>query len=217
MGTPDPFQLAVARIALSAARDHGFALAGGHALIAHGIVSRPTRDVDLFTDHDQGVRAATAVVDAALVDAGFVVQAIAETSELGEVFYGFDRNMVEFEVRRDEQVVRLQLVYFDRGQQPVVLDIGPVLHLDDVIGSKVAAMAVRVEPRDLIDIAAAQGRYTRQQLIELGCRSDPALTDEEFIDAMRRLDRLDNEVFELYGLDDEAIRELRDRFADWPR
>jgi hypothetical protein len=50
MSAPGPFQVEVARLALAAAREHGFALAGGHALIAHGIVSRPTIDVDLFTD-----------------------------------------------------------------------------------------------------------------------------------------------------------------------
>jgi hypothetical protein len=43
------FQAEVARVALAAARDHGFALAGGNGLAAHGIISRPTHDVDLFT------------------------------------------------------------------------------------------------------------------------------------------------------------------------
>ena len=159
MDAPDPFQVDVARVALAAAAEHGFALAGGHALIAHGIVSRKTSDIDLFTDLDEGVRTAAAVVAAALVAAGFTVEELAETSELGEVFYGFDRNMIEFEVRRGEQVVRLQLVRFDRGRQPVMLEIGLVLHLDDVIGTKVAAMVVRAEPRDMIDVAAAHRRY----------------------------------------------------------
>ena len=44
---PDPFQHEVARIALAVAGRHGFALAGGQALIAHGIGARPTEDVDL--------------------------------------------------------------------------------------------------------------------------------------------------------------------------
>ena len=34
----------------------------------------------------------------------------------------------------------LQLAYFDRGRQPVVMmDIGPVLDLEDAIGGKVCA------------------------------------------------------------------------------
>jgi len=45
----DLFQAEVARVALVAAADHGFALAGGNALVAHGLVDRPTQDVDLFS------------------------------------------------------------------------------------------------------------------------------------------------------------------------
>ena len=55
MAGPDPFQAEVARLALAVARDHGFALAGGHALIAHGLVSRPTEDIDPFTDESGGI------------------------------------------------------------------------------------------------------------------------------------------------------------------
>jgi hypothetical protein len=48
--------------ALRTAR-HGFALSGGNALIAHGIVSRLTQDVDLFTDREAGVAAAADAVE----------------------------------------------------------------------------------------------------------------------------------------------------------
>jgi hypothetical protein len=40
----------VAVIALRAAAGHGFALGGGNALLAHGIIDRPTQDVDVFSD-----------------------------------------------------------------------------------------------------------------------------------------------------------------------
>jgi hypothetical protein len=52
------FQAEVARVALAVARDHGFALAGGNALAVHGIISRPTEDVDLFAPGDRAVQAA---------------------------------------------------------------------------------------------------------------------------------------------------------------
>ena len=181
MPTADPFQTNVARLALDAAREHGFALAGGHALIAHGIVSRSTEDVDLFTNADGAVQAAAQLVERKLLDAGFNVEAIPETSELGDVFYGFERDIVEFEISKDARTVRLQLCRFDRSHSPVVMEVP-------------------------------------KQLIELGSRADPALTDEEFADAMRRFDRLDDEVFEtLYGRTAEECAEMRKRFAGWPR
>jgi len=153
MAGPDLFQTDVARIALTAAKAHGFALAGGHALIAHGAIVRATEDVDLFTDEAGGVRAAAELVTAALTEAGMSVADIPQTTEMGEVFYGFENDMAEFEVRHGDQVVLLQLVRFDRGRRPVLMEIGPVLHLDDVIGSKVAALATRAAPRDYVDVA----------------------------------------------------------------
>ena len=61
----------VAAVALRAAARHGFALGGGNALIAHGVIDRPTEDVDLFTDQEDGVAAAAGAVEAALRGAGF--------------------------------------------------------------------------------------------------------------------------------------------------
>ena len=42
----------VATVALRAANRYGFALGGGNALIAHGLIDRPTQDVDLFTERE---------------------------------------------------------------------------------------------------------------------------------------------------------------------
>jgi hypothetical protein len=38
----------VAAVALAAARKYGFALGGGNALLAHGVISRPTQDVVMW-------------------------------------------------------------------------------------------------------------------------------------------------------------------------
>lgn len=38
----------VATIALRAAHRYGFALGGGNALIAHGLITRPTQDVVMW-------------------------------------------------------------------------------------------------------------------------------------------------------------------------
>jgi hypothetical protein len=210
------FQEEVAKVALQAARRHGFALAGGNALAVHGIIVRPTEDIDLFTTHEGDLRTATGAVLAALVKAGFMVTAIED--ELSGVFDDFDQDMAELEVSRDGEAVRLQLVRFDRLHAPVMMDIGPVLHLDDILGSKVAALATRAEPRDYIDVAAALRSQDREHLLDLAHQADPGLTDAEFADAMVRLDRLDDSVFtQLYGLSPDQVREIRAAFSTWPR
>ncbi|MGH3847290.1 MAG: nucleotidyl transferase AbiEii/AbiGii toxin family protein [Pseudonocardiaceae bacterium] len=76
----------VAAIALRAAARHGFALGGGNALIAHGVISRPTQDVDLVTNREAGVGAATGPVEAALRREGFTATRQDRTAELADLF-----------------------------------------------------------------------------------------------------------------------------------
>jgi len=212
------FQHRVAGIALGACRDHGFALAGGQALIVHGIVNRATEDIDIFTNEPDGVQRASAAVSAALVAAGYAVHTVSDMAELDEMFAGFGDDLAELEISEGAHIVRLQLARFDRHRAPVIMEIGPVLHIDDVLGSKVAAMATRAEPRDYIDVAAALRVRGADELRRLASQADPAISDDDLHAAMSRLDRLDDSVFvDLYGLSPGEIAPLRGAFADWPR
>lgn len=122
------------------------------------------------------------------------------------------------EVREGEHIVRLQLARFDRHRAPVVMDIGPVLHADDVLGSKVAALATRAEPRDYIDAAAALRVRTADELRRLAVQADPEVSEDDLRAAMTRLDQLDDSVFtDLYGLSKEDVNALRAALANWPR
>ncbi len=208
----------VATVALRAAASHGFALGGGNALIAHGIVDRVTQDVDVFSDEQGGVEAAAEAVEAALRDAGFGTERRDKTSGLDELFYGIGEGLAEWLVSapNGEQML-LQLAYFDRARRPVIMDVGPVLDLEDVVGGKMCALASRVEPRDYVDTAAAMGRYSMEQMIGFARRLDPALTDRDFADAVQQLDQWGDGVFAPFGLGPADVAELRARFAGWPR
>ena len=212
------FQREVAVVALKVAAAHGFVLGGGNALILHGIVDRYTADVDLMTDREDGVKAATGAVDEALRAAGFEVERQDRDGGLAEMFYGFDTGLAEWLVTGPggEQTV-LQITHFDRGRAPVQMAIGPVLNPLDAVASKVRAFVTRAEERDAIDVAAALERYTVDELITLARQLEPSLTDEDFIDAGQRLDRLSATVFRRYGLDPDDVARLKERFAAWPR
>ena len=208
----------VAAIALRAAAPHGFALGGGNALIAHGIIDRATQDVDVFSDEQGGVEAAADAVEAALRDAGLETERRDKTSGLADIFDGIGEGLAEWIVTGPggEQMM-LQMAYFDRTRSPVAMDVGPVLDLEDVIGGKVCALASRAEPRDYVDTAAALGRYSIEQMIGFARRLDPGLTDRDFADAGRRLDRWGDRVFASFGLSPQDVAVLRERFAAWPR
>jgi hypothetical protein len=214
----DELQREVATIALRTAARHGFALAGGNALIAHGIVDRPTDDVDLFSDQETAVTAAADAVEAALREAGFEAERRDQTGGLEEIFYGMGEGLAEWIITAPGgQQTMLQMAYFDRTRGPVTMDVGPVLDLEDLAGSKVCALASRVEPRDYIDTAAALQRYNAGQLISFARRLDPGLGDRDFADAGAQLDRMPDGVFTRYGLSPADVARLREEFTAWPR
>jgi hypothetical protein len=214
----DDLHREVTALALAAAREHGFALGGGNALIAHGIIERQTEDVDLFTDRESGVRAAAFGVESALREAGFGAERQDKTSGLADIFYGMGEGLAEWIITAPggRQMV-LQMAYFDRAKAPVIMEFGPVLDLEDVVGGKVCALASRAYERDYADVAAALDRYTVDQVIGFARRLDPGLTAEDFADAGERLDRLSDSRFESAGISRPDVARLRARLAEWPR
>ncbi|HEX3751903.1 MAG TPA: nucleotidyl transferase AbiEii/AbiGii toxin family protein [Streptosporangiaceae bacterium] len=211
-------QREVATIALRVAARYGFALAGGNALMAHGVIDRPTEDVDLFSDQETGVAAAADAVEAALRAAGFTAERQNGADDLGDLFEGLGEGLAEWLVTSPQgQQTMLQMAYFDRVHGPVTMDVGPVLDIEDLAGWKTVALVSRVEPRDYVDIAAALDHYSIDQLIGLARQRDSGLEDRDFTDAGRQLDRLPDGLFARYGLAPADVAALRKRFADWPR
>ena len=211
--SPDPFYTDVARIALAVAERHGFVLGGGFAWLMNGLVERPTEDVDLFTDTAGGVAAAAGDVARALTAAGYRVV----REEGDELFAGMAEDLQEFLVAGPDRALRLTLCRLDRRRAPVVMELGPVMHLDDLVATKVAALVNRREVRDYIDVAAALERYPLARVLELAHAADPALDPADMADAGRYLDRLDDARFALYGLAPAQIAALRERLRQWPR
>jgi len=182
------------------------------------VTSRPTQDVDLFTDQDHGVEAAASAVEAALNDAGFQTQRRDQAAGLADVFPGMGEGLSEWIVTAaDGEQMILQMAYFDRSCEPVIMDIGPVLDLEDVAGGKVCALAGRVEPRDYADTADMLKRYSPAQLIGFARRLDAGLEGRDFAEAGGRLDQLPDQAFAAIGLSQEDIATLRVGFSPWPR
>jgi Nucleotidyl transferase AbiEii toxin, Type IV TA system len=201
----------IAAIALGAAARYGFALGGGNALLVHGIGDRPTEDVDLFTDQEDGVAQAADSVESALGASGFTADRREESGSAGEQAAAW------LLTADDGQRTELRMAYCDRHNPPVQRAVGPVLDIEDVVASKVCALVERAATRDYIDTAAALQRYTVDELIGFARRLDSGLTDRDFAGAAWRLDDMDGALFFRYGLSAADVAELRERFAPWPR
>ncbi|WP_412543887.1 nucleotidyl transferase AbiEii/AbiGii toxin family protein [Longispora sp. K20-0274] len=216
----DPFHRRVATIALTAIGPLGFALGGGNALMIHGLIDRTTHDVDLMVGEEGAVANAVAAVETALRGAGLTAERLVRENDLAAMFEGFDLELADWVVTDPAggRVMQLQVTRIGRRRDTVTMDVGPVLALEDALGSKVCALAGRMELRDFLDVAAARARYSVAELIALARELDPGLGDEDFADVGDRLDGLDDGDFaEEFGIDARAIAEVRARLADWPR
>ena len=145
-------QREITRVALRSLDGTSFVLAGSGAIREHGLVDRPTEDVDLSRF--------SSVVDA-------VVLGLREA--------GHD----VAELRRVDQFARLEVTTADghqvdidmgvdwREAEPAVLAIGPVLSLEDAVGNKLSALYSRANARDFLDVdpIRASGKFTDAELI----------------------------------------------------
>lgn len=209
MSTDEEMQRDVTRAALRALEGTPFALAGSGAIREHGIIDRPTRDIDLFTSD----------VDAAHFDVA-VDSVIEELRSTG--------NQVD-EVRRVEQFAQLlvttgdeRFVEIDMGvdyreSEPVTLSVGPVLSLDDAVGNKVSALYSRAEARDYLDVDSIRrsGKFTDAELVDAAGERDLGFEVPMFIAQLDGAQKLRLEQVEFYGVDSDQLDAIKERLGQW--
>ena len=207
----DPLELQrrVTRIALAGIAAAGFALAGSGAIREHGIISRPTEDVDLFTvDLDvEHFRAAVERVIAALSSSGYHVEESRRAPQFARLRVRLD----------DDAHVDVDLGVDWRANDPVQLDVGPVLSLPDAIGNKVSALYSRAEPRDYLDVDAirAFGALTDEELITAAVERDPGFEPVMFARQLEGARRITGRDVAAYGVGVEELEAVKDRCLAW--
>lgn len=189
----DAFQARLARIALDAVGDRGFVLGGGHAVQLHGMAAHPSEDIDLFSADRGRPAEVEADVVAAFRGHQLTVTVTRRTSDLVQMMVSGP----------DGETCKVDLGIFWRAREPVVLDIGPVLHPDDAAAGKMDALFNRWAPRDFLDVYAIHlsGRYDRQRLEALLMEHNPGFDRVMFAESLGFLARIPDREFEAYGVD----------------
>lgn len=191
----DPYHERLARIALAVADDYGFALAGGYAVQLAGILERPSDDIDLFTIYSRRGEFSAAV------------RAIVEAYTDNELRVDIDKQLGEFarlfvtDLRTEERS-KVELGVDFRVNEPVMMEIGPVLHPDDAVRNKMSALFNRALARDFVDIyrAITSGRYDRKRLFDLAVNADPGFHEHALGMALGRASVIDDASFAEYGV-----------------
>lgn len=205
----DAFHERLAHVALHAASDLGFALAGGYAVQAHGFLTRPSEDVDLFTSAERtDFRDGVATIKSAYEKNGFTVRTDVCSDHFARLWVTDTQS---------GQSGKVELAADIRSKAPVTMSIGPVVHVDDVVGGKMEALFTRAEARDFIDIDAivTSGRFTRTKLQELAASRDAGFDLRVLADMLAVIDIYPDAEFSGYRLQHERIQQMRVRFADW--
>ena len=182
-------------------------LTGDCAAQAHGLVEHLSQDLDVATENPEGMEQIGATVRTGLEDRGWQVRVV-ETDPLSAQLIVTDPGS------GDE--CELDVLKEVMWRPPVQTEYGPALSLEDVVGTRVWALADRGLPRDLIDVRAAADRWTHPELEELGRRH--ARDTFDLTDLQARLsgaDLMDDSEFAAYGLDAGAIAELRQWAQVW--
>ncbi len=136
-------------------------LTGRYAVQAHGLVERFSRDLDVATENPAPMQEIVASLTAGLSARGWRTTHV-QTDPLSGRFLVTDPDTGE-----ECEVDALKEAFW---APPAQTPYGPVLSLDDVIGTKVRALADRGTVRDLIDVQAASRHRSTADLESLGRR-----------------------------------------------
>ena len=197
------FQQRVATLVFSLAEAEGFALAGGGALIAHEVVDRTTRDLDLFGPTRAAVDRLWPAIHDRLLNEGLVV-------DVQQSDHGFAKMSVTDPATGKSTQVD---VGFDPATHAAIaMPFGSVRALDDLAGDKLLALFGRAAPRDFVDVHALRDRFTRRTLESLAAAKDLGFNLAVLRDAFGVLDDLPRSAFEV---DDATFALLRVEFHNW--
>lgn len=203
-GVLTAFQIDVARAFFALEASRGFLLAGGAALAAQGLSTRPTEDLDLFTSRAAGeVSAAVTALTDASHRRGWTIATIRASAEFARLL-----------ITGPDATVLVDLAVDGPPQRPAVMTfVGPSLDPQELAGRKVAALFGRAEARDFVDARTLEARYGRERLLELAAAVDPGFEVSTFADMLDSLQRFSDEEIPVPLAEDVAA--VRAFAHDW--
>lgn len=178
-------QRRAARILFGLPDSDGFALAGGSALVALGVVDRPTRDLDAFVAAEPGnppgdVRPLATSFTTALAAEGWTVEFVRDHVTFARLLATLGEETIEVDLAVDSPPL-FPLQQIDRI---------PTLATEDLAARKILAVLDRTEGRDFTDLWALSTRLGRAECVAWAQQLDYGVGKHDIADAFDRLKRL---------------------------
>ena len=188
-------QRRVRRIISALPESGAFALAGGAALIASGVVQRPTNDLDFFAPHPHNVAELLQAVRAAL-----------EADGLQTTVWRVEPAFARLQIDSEDDSTAIDLATDYRLLPPNPTAQGPVLATAELAADKVLALEARAEARDYVDFQALAKRFTIEELCELAGQKDLGFRPQHLLRALTYFEEIDPEEFSAYTSDYSQLR-----------
>lgn len=195
------FQLELARLFFSLPASDGFLLAGGAALVAQRLTSRPTQDLDFFTGSEADVPIARDELTTAVRARGWTVRSIRESG-----------SFCRLQVTGPEDVLVDIALDARPGRPPTMSVAGPTFAPQELAARKVVALYDRFVARDFVDIYTLTQTYGKQELLTWAAEVDPGFDRRYFIEALDKLSRYSDVDL---ALSDVQVGALRRFFSEW--
>lgn len=198
------FQRDVARLFFSLPASKGFLLAGGAALLAQHLTTRPTEDLDFFTAPDRGhVRAACEALEAAAREHGWRTERIHDSDTFCRLV-----------IRSRTAEVLTDLAVDAPPDFPASLTAaGPTLAPEELAGHKLLALYDRAAARDFVDVYLLALRFGKDVLLARAAQIDAGFDPKVLADMIATLNRFTDDEIPVPG--SLPVSDLRAFFAAW--
>ncbi|WP_454294015.1 nucleotidyl transferase AbiEii/AbiGii toxin family protein [Salana multivorans] len=206
MEHPEPltaFQVDLAGMFFSLDAATNYLVAGGAALLASELITRPTEDLDLF---------AAAPVTSVTPAKEALVQALEERGygiDMVEDWSTFCRMVVT--AAGNECLIDLA-INSPPHRQPTMTVLGPTLAPLELAGRKLLAIFGRAEARDFADVYVLARRFGRDALVEQARELDEGVNPAVLAQMIDTFDRFDDDEV---PLDRDEVPLARRFFARW--
>jgi predicted nucleotidyltransferase component of viral defense system len=177
----------------------GFVLAGGAGLVAAGLSTRPTQDLDLFgVDEVAGVGPAADALEDACRTLGWSIERIRDSAT-------FRRLIIR---RNDEDLLVDLAIDSPPLKAPTTTALGPTYPAEELAARKVLALFDRAEARDFVDTHALSQHFDLDRLMELAHQLDGGFARLLLAESLTFHERFTDDELAAYGADPEQLRDF---------
>jgi len=196
-----PFQIEIARLFFTLPASSRLLLAGGAALVAQHLTTRPTRDLDFFTRDADDVPQARDQLERAVAARGWAVERIQDAATFCRLLiHGTEDLLVD--IALDSAPALLSVTSY----------VGPTFAPEELAGRKLLALFDRAEARDFADVFTLAQRYGKDRLLARAAAADSGFDRRYLAGQIATIRRFTDEDLPVGS---DLVAELREFFRNW--